>query len=371
MKRPQLVHFSAVCNSSYLSIRAALSFKTNSKLPSLAKNLKTPLEASRPIDNLSLLGSKTFRLKIICLAANDQTLITREYDSDNFGDFNIRLPWDNSIERISRVKIFEIQTHPGIEINMGVFIPTAIPEPSKILITDFDKTLVDTKYSTMKEMLDSLRNSLDHFPSVERSKSLIKNFIDKDYIPFVVSASPHFYEAPIRDWLYQNQIFCSNIFLKDYRKVFSFFEDELNPKDIKTQGFYKLNHIVNILLMTGIPHQLALIGDGFESDAIIYSTIKALLTSARDPWSIWNKLKEQESFRLSNTQHFRFLSKFYQLKNMADDLDHKCQVDIYIRCLPNDYQMWQQKEFGISFLDNIKKDIEFYMDESESRLASR
>src|SRR5690606_22733201 len=261
---------------------------------------------TRPIQSLGLLSSDEFRLKVIGLSSDDKETTIRSFDSDSFGNFNFKIAQPEDQE-VVKLKLFETRSHPGLELLIGSFIPTKIKKPKKILVTDFDKTLVDTRYSSLKELYLSLRNPIHYFPPVESSIELVSNYIKEDFQPFVVSASPHFYENAIRDWLYKRQIFTSNIFLKDYRSIFSFFEGDLTRKDLKSQGFYKLNNIVNILLMTGIPDELVLIGDGFESDTLIYLTLAAVMVERYDPWTLWNNVKREESFRLTNQQHFRFL----------------------------------------------------------------
>jgi phosphatidate phosphatase APP1 len=308
---------------------------------------------------MGLLSSNEFRLKVLGLSDDDTEVIVRSFDSDSFGNFNFKIPQPEA-KNVKKLKLLETKSHKGLELLIGSFIPTRIQNPKKIIITDFDKTLVDTRYSSLKELYLSLRNPIHYFPPVDNSISLVKNFIQEDYQPFIVSASPHFYENAIRDWLYQRQIFTGNIFLKDYRNIFSFFEGDLSTKDLKSQGFYKLNTIVNILLMTGIPDDLILVGDGFESDTIIYLTLAAVLVGRYDPWSLWNSIKKEESFRLTNQQHFRFLSKFYQLKNMSD-AHPKGKLKIYIRCKPHMLEQLEQRVFKLDFANHLKHLVHYYV----------
>lgn len=327
-------------------------------LDEINQNLKE-IVPTKPIQSLGLLSSNEFRLKVIGLADNDQETTIRSFDSDSFGNFNFKIPQPER-GRVEKLKLFETRSHPGLDLLIGSFIPTKINTPKKILITDFDKTVVDTRYHTLRELFQSLRNPVSYFPPVESSIQLVKRHIKEDYQPFVVSASPHFYENAIRDWLYQHEIFTGNIFLKDYRSIFSFFNGDLATKDLKSQGFYKLNNIVNILLMTGIPDELILIGDGFESDTVIYLTMAAILFGRYDPWTIWNLIKKEESFKLTNQQHFRFLSKFYQLKNMSDARP-RGKVKIYIRCKPHMLETLQSRTFNLEFANNLKHLVEYYV----------
>ena len=361
MKRPKLVHFSGVESDQYIHIRAALTFSSSAglqKLSDLNQNIKD-IVPTRPIESLGLLSKNKFRLKVVGLAESGAETTIRSFDSDSFGNFNFKIPQPAS-GKVVNLRLYETKTHPGLDLLVGSFIPTKINEPKRIFITDFDKTLVDTRYSTMRELFSSLRNPVNYFPPVDSSIELTKKYTKDGFQPFVVSASPHFYENAIRDWLYQNEIFTSNIFLKDYRNFFSFFDGDLATKDLKSQGFYKLNTIVNILLMTGIPDDLVLVGDGFESDTIIYLTLAAILIGRYDPWTIWNQIKKEESFRLTNQQHFRFLSKFYQLKNMSD-AHPKCKLQIYIRCKEHMYDQLKARTFKLDFANNLNHLVEYYV----------
>jgi hypothetical protein len=357
MRRPQLLHFNCIATEQNLSIRASLSLSRQARHV-FWQNPIPNLSPIRPIESLSLLSSRRFRLRIIGMDGQGQEQLNKEFDSDSFGDFNLRVPLAPGMA-IERLLVFETRTHPGLELLLGSFIPMNIREKRKIIITDFDKTLVDTRYHSLKEMMLSLRKPLGYFPPVPNSIKLVKGYIDQGFHPFVLSASPHFYENAMRDWLYRNQIFTSNIYLKDYRRVFAFFEGDLAPKDLKTQGFYKLNHLVNILLMTGVPEELILVGDGFESDTIIYLTLKSVMNDRQDPWVVWNALKEDEGFKLTNRQHFRFLSKFYQLKNLCDQSKY-CQVKIHIRCKEDMLPYWRSKSFKYGFLNKILPQVDFY-----------
>lgn len=361
MGRPKLVHFTSVESDEYIHVRASMTYSAHGKfefLEEINQNLKE-IVPTKPIQALGLLSSDIFRLKVIGLTSDDRETTIRNFDSDSFGNFNFKIPIGKE-DNVVKLKLFETRSHPGLELLIGSFIPTKIRKPKKLVITDFDKTLVDTRYSTMKEVILSLRNPIQYFPPVESSIELVLGLIKDDYQPFVVSASPHFYENAIRDWLYQRQIFTGNIFLKDYRSIFSFFEGDLSTKDLKSQGFYKLNNIVNILLMTGIPDDLVLIGDGFESDTIIYLTLAAVLVGRYDPWTLWNQVKQEESFKLTNQQHFRFLSKFYQLKNMSD-AHPRGKLKIYIRCKSNMLENLETRTFNLDFANNLKHLVQYYV----------
>lgn len=361
MRRPKLVHFTGVESDDYIHVRASMTYSSQGRFEILDEINQNLLEIvpTKPIQSMGLLSSNEFRLKVVGLSKDDTEVLQRNFDSDSFGNFNFKIPQPES-KNVVKIKMYETKSHPGLELLIGSFIPTVIQNPKKILITDFDKTLVDTRYSTLKELYLSLRNPIHYFPPVDHSIELVKNLIYEDFQPFVVSASPHFYENAIRDWLYQRQIFTGNIFLKDYRSIFSFFEGDLSTKDLKSQGFYKLNTIVNILLMTGIPNELVLIGDGFESDTLIYLTLAAVLVGRYDPWTLWNNVKREESFKLTNQQHFRFLSKFYQIKNMSDS-HSRGKLQIFIRCKENMISQLQKRVFNLDFANDLKHLVTYYV----------
>lgn len=361
MSRPKLVHFTSIESDDYIHIRASMTYSTQAKFEffeDIKKNFKD-FVPTRPIQSLGLLSSNQFRIKVVGLDSDDHPVFMKQVDSDVFGNFNFRIlkPKDSTDLKL---KIFEIKIHPGLELLIGSFIPTKIKTPKKVLITDFDKTLVDTRYSTIKELYLSLRNPIQYFPEVPSSMELVHSYLKKDFSPFVVSASPHFYENAIRDWLYKRQIFTGNIFLKDYRSIFSLFEGELSTKDLKSQGFYKFNTIVNILLMTGIPDELVLIGDGFESDTLIYLTLAAIIVGKYDPWMVWNSVKTQEAFKLNNQQNVGFLTKLNQLKHLS--LSHKNpQLKIYIRCKQHMLENLENQTFKLEYANHLKHLVEYYV----------
>ena len=361
MRRPKLVHFTGIESDDYIHVRASMTYSSHGTfefLDEINQNLKE-IVPTKPIESLGLLSSNQFRLKVVGLNESDEETVIRSFDSDSFGNFNFKVPQSPTIAA-RKMKLYETKSHPGLELLIGSFIPTKILNPKKIVITDFDKTLVDTRYSTLKEVYLSLKSPIHYFPPVDSSIELIKKYVDDGYQPFVVSASPHFYENAIRDWLYQRQIFTGNIFLKDYRSIFSFFEGDLSTKDLKSQGFYKLNNIVNILLMTGIPDELVLVGDGFESDTLIYLTLAAVLVGRYDPWTLWNHIKKEESFKLTNQQHFRFLSKFYQLKNLSEAKKVN-EVKIHIRCKDSNIDQLRNRVFNLEFANNLKHLVNYYV----------
>lgn len=359
MKRPYLVNFLAINSDNQIAIRTTV---TDSYTPMIGESEddRSVIKASSPIQSIGIMSSNEYKLKITGLDDHQNEIFIREYDSDSFGNFDIKIPSIINNSEIKILQVFEVSYHPGLQLNLGTFIPLVISNPKKLVISDFDKTLLDTKFSTAKEVYNSLRKPLDYFPPVEGSIELLKQFTDQAYQPFILSASPHFYEKAIRDWLYKNQIFAGSIFLKDYRNIFSFTEGVLTPKDMTNQGFYKLNQLVNILLMTGIPNHLVLMGDGFESDTFIYLCLKAILIDKADPWTIWNKIKKEKAFKLTSKQNAQFLSKFYQVGELIKKVDN-LEMSIYIRCTQNNIEEVRNKEFNMNFIEKNKSSVEYYI----------
>jgi len=354
MNRPYLVNFSAIVSDEQLSIRASI---TDSETPTTS-NDKQALSA--PIQSIGLFSKEVYRVKIIALNQQNETVFKREYDSDNYGRFEIKLAFDQSGNKLTKLLLYESSKLQGIDLYLGSYIPLFINDPKKIVISDFDKTLVDTKYSTAKEVYYSLSRPLEYFPKVEASIQLLEKSITDGFQPFILSASPHFYENAIRDWFYQNKIYVSNIFLKDYRDFISLFDGKMTTKDLKRQGFYKLNQLIDILLMTKIPNELILIGDGFESDPFIYMTLKKMLDPHTDPWKVWNSIKNHNIFSLTSKQDSHFLTKFYLLNELSKKRE-QCKTQIYIRASHENIGKLREYEFLDPKLTQMNKSIEYYL----------
>jgi len=327
MKRPHLTHFLAIKTQNHLSVRASLGIRNNVKLNEKKNELNIP---TFPLQNFRLLKSHEFTLKIIASDKDQETIFKKSFESDSFGNFNFKIPLTEKMSNISYLEIFETAKGNGLEFYLGTQLPLIIHYPKKVIICDFDKTLVDTKYSSTKEIYNSLTRPVEHFPTIDKSVNLIKDNIELGFHPFILSASPHFYEAAIRDWLYKNKIYTAGIFLKDYREVFSFSAGDLAPKDLKVQGLYKLNHLLDIIIMTGVPDKLVLMGDNFESDPIIYLTLTSILIDDKDPWIFWNSLKKHESFQLNEKQNSQFLGKIFQIQTILGERKSKQPLDIKI-----------------------------------------
>ncbi len=327
MKRPTLVHFLAIKTKESLNIKASVTMKENilsDQVPQgfarevaqgIVREIEKELPTPRfPIQAYKLLTGNAFQIKVVGLGSTQEVLFKKTYETDGFGNLSVKIPIKE--QDVKAIQVYEVGKERGLELHLGTFIPLEILNPKKVIICDFDKTLVDTKYSTTSELYRSLTKPLEYFPTVTNSVDILKKYISEGYHPFILSASPHFYEEAMRDWLYKNQIFTAGIFLKDYRQLFSLFEMDLTPKDLKIQGLYKINHLLDILLLTGIPDELVLMGDNFESDPIIYLSLTALLLETQDPWQLWNYLRKMDAFQMNKKQNSILLNKVYQISNL-------------------------------------------------------
>ncbi len=329
MNRPSIVHLVAVQTTQALTIKASVTLIS-------PKNYKRII----PIYSIGLLISHQFKVKIITYDNNHKKLNQEILETDFFGYFELIISKNESSRQIDSFEIFEISHFPNLEIFMGEFHPLTFTNKKNIVICDFDKTLVDTRYSGPKEIIESLTNPSQHFPTIEKSINLLNKYIDKEFRPFILSASPNFYESSIRNWLVQNNLSNAIIILKDVRQILSIFHGYLIPKDIKATGLYKINQLLNILFMVGIPDKLTLIGDNFEYDPIIYMALAKILQDDTDPWAIWNNLKFNKAFRLNNKQSALLLNKLHRLRGMIlerrkflinKNTDIKITINILIR----------------------------------------
>ena len=330
MRRPKLINFTAVKTKTKFSIKASLNYIDNeTHIPAAGE----PKRLETPFDYLGLLGSNEFKIKLVGLNDNHQRVFRKIYESDSYGNFEFVISKNSqpNLFEIKKFQLYEVSSLDGIEYLLGTRIPVVINYPKKIVISDFDKTLVDTRYSTAIEVYESLRNPINHFPTIDESLKLLKSYIEEGFQPFILSASPHFYEKSIRDWLYQQEIYSADILLKDYRKIISVLDGLLTTKDLKSQGFYKLNQLVSIINMTGLPDELILMGDGFESDPLIYLLLDKILENKSEPWQIWNNVKKLKAFKLSKKQDSLFLNKVYQLQNEIQRKGSITKTKIHIR----------------------------------------
>ena len=350
MKRPFLVNFLAIRNKVDIAIKAFISDASNQSV----KDIKIPFKS------IALIRKKAFRIKLVGLGQLNEVIFQKEYETDHYGNMEVKIPMKSNDEDIRAFHIYETSIEEGISFMLGTFYVLDINKNNKIVISDFDKTLCETRFSTMKEIYYSLNSPLDEFPPVKKSLDIVKSLMQDNYQAFVLSASPHFYEQAITDWLYKNEVHTSSVFLKDYRDFFSVSKNILSIKDVKKQGFYKLNQLVKILSMTGIPKDLVLIGDGFEADVLIYLTLFAILKDKEDSWVVWNSLKDNNVFKLTHRQHSLFLSKLYGLSEQAKNID-SFNFQIKIRCTKEIYESCKAKRYSLRFIDKNIDLVDFYI----------
>ena len=324
MKRPQLVHFLCIITDHNINIKASV----------VVKDINKTIPASIPSKELEFLEAHQFAIKLVGLGQHRETAYENIFESNLLGNFDFKIPFNDKTRHLKAFQLYEISYLPKWEIYLGTFIPLYVQHPKKVIICDFDKTLIETNYSSLESLYKSLTTPLNKFPDIKESQNIISSYIKKGFDPFIVSSSPHFYENLIRDWLYSRHIYPAGIFLKDYRIIFSPFHQELSIKDIMVQGPYKLGQLVNILLMTGIPSELILMGDNFDIDPLIYLTLTTILLNDHEPWTIWRHLKETNSFKLNKRQDASFLNHFYFLRELINSYKKdygQPKITIYIR----------------------------------------
>lgn len=88
-------------------------------------------------------------------------------------------------------------------------------------------------------------------------------------------------------------------------------------------------------------------------------TLAAVMVGRYDPWTIWNNIKKEEAFKLTNQQHFRFLSKFYQLKNMSD-VHPPGKIKIYIRTKAGMKDKLENRVFPLDFANQLHNLVTYY-----------
>jgi phosphoserine phosphatase len=333
MKRPALIQFLAIQSGDSLSIRVALAMEkiiySNLPIPHLATH-------TLPVQSLHLLSAGRFRIRLICLNADHQELYNQVFDSDSFGHFHLRINTKNFSSTVKAIQLYEIRRAPGLELLLGTFLPFVLSSPLKIIISDLDKTLVDTRSRTIMDIYHSLTWPLSKFPAVPSGMDILSHHVEHGFFPFILSASPHFYEHMVQNWLHTHRIYNAGIFLKDYRQILGVLGGVLSYKDFKVQGLYKLNHLLDILLMCGIPDELIMMGDDYQEDPIIYLTLSSLLLNPEGPPALWNQFRRHQSFRLNDIQNARFINKFHALKNILAERSRKgtfspTQIKIHIR----------------------------------------
>ena len=351
-RRPYLIHFHSILVKSKLSIRLGISSRPSKFFSD------DQVSPSIPIRDFRLLGKNKFTAKII-IQLEQETIYEKTLDTDQFGHLNHKVTLAQQyIKKLAnaQVYIYEISMLPGIDLFMGKHVPTFINIEKPVIISDFDKTLVDTKYKTTVELYHSLTSPLKTFPTVQKTLDSLMPMIKEEIPFFIVSASPHFYENPIRNWLLENKIKDSGIFLKDYRHFLSFQNTELFSKDIKVHGTFKLSQLLNLIYMLEGPKTIILFGDNSETDPLIYCLFDYLVTTNFDIQSTWQKIKQLDAFKLTQFQDSKLLNRLHLIRSLKKHHHRKCEVKINIRLIgksSNDIQLpyW---------LETYRKKINFY-----------
>ncbi len=297
MQSPHLLS-SLVLNNGKL-VTGQLSFA-----PSAFSHKKHPLT---PWSYRSLLLPRSYKIHLSLLDQSGSAFLERNLETDSFGQLSFRFPVIMGEKRLAKILLSTTSQQHFI----AGLIPTPLSSPKKILVSDFDQTLIDTQSHSVKDIIKSLTSPLNEVPAIKSSVELFQRFTD--HTAFILTASPHFYELPIQDWLYQHQLYNAGILTKDYRNFFSLIQGELGLKDLRTQLYYKLKHLLKLLQMTGIPQELVLMGDNSESDPLVYLFLAALLLDEEDPWVLLQKLNHQAAIELTRKQESQLLGLSHQL----------------------------------------------------------
>lgn len=345
MKTPYLIHFIAISTDEHINVKASVSTK------------KLSLLQSFPIHSITFKRKVYFEIEIICYNKSNDIVLIKEYESDPFGSFKFKIPTSSKMDQIYKIEIFEISNRKKGITFLGSCMPIKASQNLKLVISDFDKTLVDTKYSSIKEIYKSLTTPLHHFPTIEKCVTRLKMHINNNYYPFILSASPHFYENAIRDWLKKNDINTAGIFLKDYRQMLSIFNGLLSPIDIKYQGTYKLTSLLDIILMTGIPEEIVLMGDDNEADPIIYAIFMSILKGDRGPWNSVLEIKKNKFFKITNRQTTSLLNRFHLIESLVKSNKEKVKslkYEIIIRKITGKNFYSEKNKVSNKYLEQIK-----------------
>ena len=96
MKRPQIVHFITIISDDFISLKAAVGLTRKPNI--LQEPGLTPISslendiASFPIQSFNLLNSHNFQIKIIGLDKDHKSVFEKEYETDNYGNLNFKIP---------------------------------------------------------------------------------------------------------------------------------------------------------------------------------------------------------------------------------------------------------------------------------------
>lgn len=341
-KRPKIISINSVITENYLSVRGLVGVEP-------VKNIN--LKHITPVSRVRLLKKKKFNIHFK-INDNHSSLETDQY---GFFSYRERVSFNDSLSSNIEFTLHAKQDSDATLYFLGSYQPSILTKQKKIVISDFDKTLVETKYKTFKEVYQSLTLPIINFPTLKFQTEFLKEKINEGHLPFILSSSPNFYGPSIKEWLKLNNIPSDNIFLKDYRQFLSLFPSDLFLKDISSHGVHKLSQLINIYLMTNIPSEIVLMGDNSESDPLIYSIFAKIAADDFSPDDLWNEIKSKKEFLFTNTQSLKFLNKLYQAKNLNRNKKAKTKISIYIRPVPD-----KKNKSLPKFLEEYQNKIEYF-----------
>ena len=340
--RPYLIHLHAILTDSTLSIRIGISSRP---LTYQDENKNRPVS---PIHDFRLLRKNNFEALIKIYNLEQKLITEKKIETDQFGHLNLKFPSSLLMGKENKfiIKVFETSYLPGIQIFLGERKTKYINPNLPIIISDFDKTLVDTKYKTTMELYRSLTSPLENFPTVTNTLEKISPLLEIKAPFFVLSASPHFYENAIRDWLRSKEIKDSGIFLKDYRQFFSWQNTELFSKDIKIHGTFKLSQLLNLIYMLNWPKEIYLFGDNSETDPLIYVLFNYIISASVDATIVWEKIKSLDAFSLTPYQDSKILNRLHTINGLKKKYSYIPKIQINIRLLKKSDQIQLPKWLG-------------------------
>ncbi len=285
----------------------------------LMKDLSFSLEDLKsPKNSFLALKQKNFSLKIEIFKKKE--LLSEEFFmTSSEGFFSLKIPCPDSCDLL---KLYYEEKKEWLLLEE--IKPIVIHPKSSLVISDFDQTLIQTQYRKIKEIYQALQKPLQQFSTIESSLELLKTY--SSYHSFVLSASPYFFYDLIKEWLIEKNITFEGILLKDIRHVLSL-KEELSFKDVKNQIYYKVSSIFQLLLSFGLPKNLVLIGDSFESDLLIYSIVKETISFEKDVSFLSEKIFQEVS--LTTKQKSDLLEKIHLLYMLKKPKDQT--IEIFIR----------------------------------------
>lgn len=157
----------------------------------------------------------------------------------------------------------------------------------EVYVWDLDKTYLDTKWHSLKDIINSAFESTEQKRNVPASNVLVnclaetvKNKRNIDKLPiFFITASPPQIEEQIRQKLKYDGIEPLGIFCKDNLK-------NLKPKRwrrLTQQIGYKLQSLMQLRTLLGTDVSQVFWGDDSESDAVIYSLYSDVCSRRYEP----------------------------------------------------------------------------------------